>query len=94
MAKEKFVLLGKAAPNDWRSLGEIYDELNGISFIFENFELANIALCNMKNFLKVHRKNKKVPLTIRKITVSDDFPLLNSKNYRCKKVQALQFNKK
>lgn len=94
MSKEMFVLLGKAAPNDWRSLREIYDELSSINFIFENFEHANIALCNMKNFLKVHRKNKKVPLTIRKITVSADFTLLNSKNYGSKKVQALQFNKK
>lgn len=71
MYQEKFVLLGKFAPNDWRPIGAIYDELRGMSFTFESYEEANMALRDLKNLLRTYKKQKKVPLTIRAESFDD-----------------------
>ena len=49
MYQEKYILLGKFAPNDWRPIGAIYDELRGMSFTYDSYEEANMALRDLKN---------------------------------------------
>lgn len=52
-------------------MGEIYMEFNGMNFAFDSYEGANITLCDMKNYLKTHKKKEKVPLTIRAMSAED-----------------------
>ncbi len=59
MNEERFVLFGKVAPNDWRPIGAIYDELRGMSFTFTSYEEATLALRDLKNILKTYKKHKK-----------------------------------
>jgi len=72
MNEERFVLFGKVAPNDWRPIGAIYDELRGMSFTFTSYEEATLALRDLKNILKTYKKHKKVPLTIRAEPLESD----------------------
>jgi hypothetical protein len=71
MYQEKYILLGKFAPNDWRPIGAIYDELRGMSFTFDSYEEANMALRDLKNLLKTYKKQRKIPLTIRAESFDD-----------------------
>lgn len=65
MDTKKYILLGKVAPNEWRPLNEIYPEFQGVSFSYDEYEAANVVLCDMKNYLRTHKPAAKVPLTIR-----------------------------
>ena len=60
----KFQLLAKSSANIWVSIGMIYPEPDDQEYQFD----SRIAACNakrtVKNYLKVHRPQSKVPIKI------------------------------
>ena len=65
----KFVLLGKIAPNKWIPINEVYSEFSEESFEFISMKQALQAKANLKNYLSKHNSKNKVPLTIKQIRI-------------------------
>ena len=63
-------VIGKVAPNDWRLINEIYDELKDKSFEFYYLKQAELVRRDLKNYLNTHKLYKKVPIKIIKARIT------------------------
>ena len=60
----QYILLGKAAKNEWLPIPLIYPELDVNVYSFITLQEAQSAKRDLKNYLKVYRAEQKVPLKI------------------------------
>ena len=60
----QYILLGKAAKNEWLPIPLIYPELDVNVYSFITLQEAQSAKRDLKNYLKVYRAEHKVPLKI------------------------------
>lgn len=66
----KFVLMGKIAPNEWRPINEVMPVFEGEDFSFASEREALQVKRNLKNYLRHINSAEKVPLTVRKVRES------------------------
>jgi len=65
----RYVLMGKAAPNDWKPINELINAFSSESFLFVSEKEALQVKGNLKNYFKNTNPSAKIPLTVVKIRV-------------------------